>query len=116
MVSDRVPSRDVRVCFLVQSERIRECVNALISFGLTLGQHVHLSDNVSPVLEGNNPDTTYARFRLRPTNTSLAGLTPHLNETYSTEEFEAFQHFCAARGVTVSAITIASIHPLSFSG
>ncbi|KAI0031627.1 glycoside hydrolase superfamily, partial [Vararia minispora EC-137] len=63
--------------------------------------HVHLSDNVSPVLAGGNPNTTYARFRLRPTDPALAGLTPHVNETYSTAEFVEFQRACAARGVTV---------------
>ena len=61
-------------------------------------QHVHLSDNVSP--QGNF--NAYARFRLRPEDQALAGLTPHLNETYSREEFDAFQAGCAARGVTVS--------------
>ncbi|OSD03296.1 glycoside hydrolase family 20 protein [Trametes coccinea BRFM310] len=59
--------------------------------------HVHLSDNVAP---RGNPNA-YARFRLRPEDPALAGLTPHLNETYSREEFEAFQAVCAARGVTV---------------
>ncbi|KAH9857963.1 glycoside hydrolase [Lenzites betulinus] len=59
--------------------------------------HVHLSDNVSP--RGNF--NAYARFRLRPEDAALAGLTPHLNETYSREEFDAFQATCAARGVTV---------------
>ncbi|KAI0654202.1 glycoside hydrolase [Cubamyces menziesii] len=59
--------------------------------------HVHLSDNVSP--QGNF--NAYARFRLRPEDQALAGLTPHLNETYSREEFDAFQAGCAARGVTV---------------
>ncbi|KAI0361388.1 glycoside hydrolase [Trametes cingulata] len=59
--------------------------------------HVHLSDNVSP--RGNF--NAYARFRLRPEDPALAGLTPHLNETYSRREFDAFQAGCAARGVTV---------------
>ncbi|KAI9057723.1 glycoside hydrolase family 20 protein [Trametes sanguinea] len=59
--------------------------------------HVHLSDNVAP--RGNF--NAYARFRLRPEDPALAGLTPHLNETYSREEFEAFQTGCAVRGVTV---------------
>ncbi|KAI8990485.1 glycoside hydrolase [Trametes punicea] len=59
--------------------------------------HVHLSDNVAP--QGNFH--AYARFRLRPEDPALAGLTPHLNETYSREEFETFQAGCAARGVTV---------------
>ncbi|KAA1471581.1 glycoside hydrolase [Dentipellis sp. KUC8613] len=59
--------------------------------------HTHLSDNV----ELRDPKTTYARFRLRPSDPALAGLTPHLNETYSREEFEDFQASCAARGVTV---------------
>ncbi|KAI0830532.1 glycoside hydrolase [Trametes gibbosa] len=59
--------------------------------------HVHLSDNVSP--RGNF--NAYARFRLRPEDPALAGLTPHLNETYSRKEFDAFQASCAARGVTV---------------
>ncbi|RDX51093.1 glycoside hydrolase [Lentinus brumalis] len=59
--------------------------------------HVHLSDNVSP---RGNPNA-YARFRLRPEDPALAGLTPHLNETYSRAEFEEFQAHCAARGVTV---------------
>ena len=65
-------------------------------------QHVHLSDNVSPVLGDGNPNTTYARFRLRPEDSALAGLTPHLNETYSRDDFEGFQTHCASRGVTVS--------------
>ncbi|RPD57038.1 glycoside hydrolase [Lentinus tigrinus ALCF2SS1-6] len=59
--------------------------------------HVHLSDNVSP---RGNPNA-YARFRLRPEDSALAGLTPHLNETYSRAEFEDFQTHCAARGVTI---------------
>ncbi|KAI0375221.1 glycoside hydrolase [Pilatotrama ljubarskyi] len=59
--------------------------------------HVHLSDNVSP--RGNF--NAYARFRLRPEDPALAGLTPHLNETYTRQEFDAFQAGCAARGVTV---------------
>ncbi|KAI0720006.1 glycoside hydrolase [Cerioporus squamosus] len=59
--------------------------------------HVHLSDNVSP---RGNPNA-YARFRLRPEDPALAGLTPHLNETYSRAEFDEFQTHCAARGVTV---------------
>ncbi|KAI0778402.1 glycoside hydrolase [Trametes elegans] len=59
--------------------------------------HVHLSDNVAPRGDPN----AYARFRLRPEDSALAGLTPHLNETYSRPEFEAFQAHCAARGVTV---------------
>lgn len=32
----------------------------------------------------------------------VSALTPHVNETYSREEFEDFQQQCAARGVTVS--------------
>ncbi|KAH9944197.1 glycoside hydrolase [Epithele typhae] len=63
--------------------------------------HVHLSDNVSPQLGDGNASTTYARFRLRPEDDALAGLTPHLNETYSREDFEAFQTHCTARGVTI---------------
>ncbi|KAL1951473.1 hypothetical protein VTO73DRAFT_622 [Trametes versicolor] len=59
--------------------------------------HVHLSDNVSPRGDFN----AYARFRLRPEDAALAGLTPHLNETYSRAEFDAFQAGCAARGITV---------------
>ncbi|KAI0639628.1 glycoside hydrolase [Trametes polyzona] len=59
--------------------------------------HVHLSDNVSPRGNAN----AYARFRLRPEDPALSGLTPHLNETYSREEFDAFQAGCAARGVTI---------------
>ncbi|THH14356.1 hypothetical protein EW146_g5966 [Bondarzewia mesenterica] len=58
-------------------------------------RHVHLSDNLGV------GDTAYARFRLRPTSPNFDGLTPHLNETYSREEFADFQSRCAARGVTV---------------
>ncbi|KAI0322697.1 glycoside hydrolase [Amylostereum chailletii] len=61
--------------------------------------HVHLSDNVA--IQNDDAAATYARFRLRPEDPSLAGLTPHLNETYSRDEFEHFQTHCAARGVTV---------------
>lgn len=61
------------------------------------GQHVHLSDNVSP----NGDINAYARFRLR---SEFEGLTPHVNETYSREEFEDFQQSCALRGVTVSSL------------
>ncbi|KAI0358296.1 glycoside hydrolase [Trametes cingulata] len=60
--------------------------------------HVHLSDNVAPQ---NGDHNVYARFRLRPEDPALAGLTPYLNETYLREEFDAFQAGCAARGVTV---------------
>ncbi|KZV69808.1 glycoside hydrolase family 20 protein [Peniophora sp. CONT] len=63
--------------------------------------HTHLSDNVSPVIQNVDANMTYARFRLRPETTSLAGLTPFINETYSQAEFEDFQQHCAARGVTV---------------
>ncbi|VDB91480.1 unnamed protein product [Peniophora sp. CBMAI 1063] len=63
--------------------------------------HTHLSDNVSPAVQGGDANTTYARFRLRPETASLAGLTPHINETYSQSEFEDFQQHCASRGVTV---------------
>lgn len=70
----------------------------------TSAQHVHLSDNVSP--RGNF--NAYARFRLRPEDPALAGLTPHLNETYSRAEFDAFQAACAARGVTVSSSWMSS--------
>ncbi|KAI0673353.1 glycoside hydrolase superfamily [Trametes maxima] len=59
--------------------------------------HVHLSDN----LPGDVDFDAYARFRLRPEDPALAGLTPHLNETYTRSEFDAFQARCAARGVTV---------------
>ncbi|KAF9456437.1 glycoside hydrolase [Collybia nuda] len=55
--------------------------------------HVHLSDN----LPGVDPNA-YARLRLR---SMVSELTPHVNETYSREQFEDFQQQCAARGVTV---------------
>lgn len=67
---------------------------AYASFFKTSQFHVHLSDNLSP----NGDFNTYARFRLR---SEFEGLTPHVNETYSREEFDNFQQSCALRGVTV---------------
>lgn len=55
----------------------------------------------------------YARFRLRPENPDLLGLTPHLNETYSRSEFDSFQETCAARGVTVSLSFFYNCHELT---
>lgn len=75
---------------------------------ILLFQHVHLSDNYG--IDVTN--TTYARFRLRPSNPDLAGLTPHLNETYTYDEFIGFQGHCAARGVTVSAQACNPLHIL----
>ncbi|KAF8590712.1 glycoside hydrolase family 20 protein [Ramaria rubella] len=70
--------------------------------------HVHLSDNISPGADFN----AYARFRLR---SEFSGLTPHVNETYSREEFEDFQRQCAARGVTVIPELEAPGHALVIS-
>ena len=65
-------------------------------------QHVHLSDNVNPQGRAD----AYARFRLRAEHPEFEGLAPHTNETYSRAEFEDFQQWCAARGVTVSVHSI----------
>ncbi|KAL0956904.1 hypothetical protein HGRIS_003009 [Hohenbuehelia grisea] len=62
--------------------------------------HLHLSDNL-PGRVGADLNSTYARFRLRTDKDEFAGLTPHLNETYSKEEFDDLQASCAARGVTI---------------
>jgi len=64
-------------------------------------QHLHLSDNLFP--SGSVPASKiYARLRLR--SSQFPGLTPHINETYSREEFEDLQQHCASRGVTVGFI------------
>ncbi|KIJ38394.1 glycoside hydrolase family 20 protein, partial [Sphaerobolus stellatus SS14] len=60
--------------------------------------HVHLSDNLFP--SATIPFTKiYAPFRLH--SPKFPQLTPHINESYSREEFDTFQQKCANRGITV---------------
>ncbi|KAL4262367.1 glycosyl hydrolase 20 family protein [Pleurotus pulmonarius] len=76
--------------------------------------HLHLSDNLPGRVVGPL-NSTYARFRLHSDKLEFAGLSPHVNETYSREEFDDLQRSCASRGVTIVPEIEAPGHALVIS-
>ncbi|KAJ8695892.1 hypothetical protein PTI98_005803 [Pleurotus ostreatus] len=76
--------------------------------------HLHLSDNLPGRVLGPL-NSTYARFRLHSDKLEFAGLSPHVNETYSREEFDDLQRSCASRGVTIVPEIEAPGHALVIS-
>ncbi|OAQ97582.1 hypothetical protein LLEC1_06201 [Akanthomyces lecanii] len=87
---------------------------AYMSFFKQNTLQLHLSDNViAPVNQGNFRDI-YARFRLWSESQAVQGLNPHLNESYTREDFDEIQSKCAARGVTILPEIEAPAHSLAF--